>query len=200
MATTTDLGGYTPTAHVNINQPSAAAPPTRTAEPIIPTYQRPPADPAPAPAAEPVHHIGPPANRDQAMAELQRQLEQMRVELESSRSETAAKEAELDTARLAKLRAESGNRSTQHAPTTGQQDLQRNRAIAASGGPARWNQLPLSDRLAAQGLPPASEQTVAEVKQFFGRGSSGAAANGLHARDPRKYAYYRTVAKESKLI
>lgn len=199
MATTTDLSGFTPTAHTNPqHQPSTAAPPTRTAEPVIPTYNRPAAEPTAAP--EPVHHIGPPANRDQAMADLQRQLEQMRAELDASRSEAAAKDAELETARLAKLRAESGNRSTQHAPTTGQQDLQRNRAIAASGGPARWNQLTLNDRLAAQGLPPATEQTVADVKQFFGKGSSGAAANGLHARDPRKYAYYRTVAKESKLI
>lgn len=80
---------------------------------------------------------------------------------------------------------------------TKQQDITRTRAQATCGGLARWFQLPLADRMKAQGHPAPTPDDIRDAQEYFGPASSGAVAQSLAKSSPSRYAFLRLVFLES---
>lgn len=192
MPSITDLGGGQPTAHTNASQPSTIAPPAlHSVASTVPTYERPTAT-TPAP----------PADRDAADATLRYELDRLRRELDDSHSALAERDSQLAAARTEAASARLGQRQATPAQveSTGAANARRLRAMNAAGGNAKYHALPIAERFALLGMTPPSQDEVAEAKQFFGRESSSALAQGLSRANPGKYSRLRHVARESGIL
>lgn len=79
-------------------------------------------------------------------------------------------------------------------------DLQRDRAVAAAGGLAKFNGIEPNLRCTLLGVPFAEKVSDGEVKQYFGRGSSAQSAQRLAANDPARYRNLRIIARERGIL
>lgn len=156
---------------------------------IIPPGQFPAAPPAGAPPSDPP--ADPPAT----------ELEQLRAELAALKSERDAEQVQHESV-LAEGRLKVAAAQA-HAPapkiSAGRQDAQVTAAIRACGGLAYWARLSVQQKAAALNVDGADTKPSL-IKQFFGPGSDGAAAQSLATQSPNEYRRLRCLAKLHGII
>lgn len=141
-----------------------------------------PAPVAPAPATPAV----PPTKadeREQEIARLRQLVDELKAELDGTQDALA-------TERLTTV----VRQASQTTPklNIAAQDLRRDKAIAAAGHLARWNQLPIASRFKAIGetrVP--TDADFVEAAKVFGPNASGAAAQSLARTNPQRYLFLR---------
>lgn len=117
--------------------------------------------------------------------ELQNEIIALKTQAEESKTASAVRDA---------VKAVDGKPAP--SPSAGLQTMRRQQAIAAVGGNAYWNSLPMEARLKSQGLQPASDSEIELSKKLFGPNSSSLEASRLARQNPNEYSRLRAIHRE----
>jgi hypothetical protein len=117
--------------------------------------------------------------------ELSNEIAAMKTQAEESKNATAVKEAAAAT-------------QSKPAPamSAASQELQRAKVIKEVGGMAHYASLPMSTRLKANGLQPASDSELEMSRRLFGPNSSSLEASRLARQNPSQYSRLRVIHRE----
>lgn len=143
--------------------------------------------------APPVVLPDPPETAEQQIQRLQTE----NATLKASQDKATALESENF---LLKTKAAAKESSVQTRVNNNAADIQRDRAVAAAGGLAKFNGIEPNVRCTLLGVPFAEKVSDDEVKQYFGRGSSAQSAQRLAANDPARYRNLRIIAIERGIL
>jgi hypothetical protein len=117
----------------------------------------------------------------------------MRAELDALKAERDAQNETIAASRMAVAVAEA-----HRAPVSlnsAKHDIALERAVKQVGGNALWHSMTPTQQAAALGIAGIEQTKDSEITRYFGKNSSGMAANALAKSDPARYSRLRQIAK-----